>query len=96
MFLCVAEHVGESITFHVLTPVILDESTCSSVEMEDESSTHNISMDPTPSVHPEVSLWVPYFCAKLSSLDLFVLFWMYLLFTFIFVVGPYFVFKYRS
>jgi hypothetical protein len=66
--LCVAGNVGETITFHVLTPVIVDESTCSSVEMEDESSTHNISsadtismsssmaaMDGRPSVHPEVS-----------------------------------------
>jgi hypothetical protein len=71
MFLCVAEHVGERITFHVLTPVILDESTSSSVEMEDQSSTHNISsadtisvsssmaaMDPTPSVNPVVSVWL--------------------------------------
>ena len=68
MLSCVAENVGETITFHVLTPVIVDESTCSSVEMEEESSTHNISsadtisvsssmaaMDGRPSVHPEVS-----------------------------------------
>jgi hypothetical protein len=80
MFSCVAENVGETITFHVLTPVILDESTCSSVEMEDQSSTHKISsantisvsssmaaMDPTPSVHPKVSFCEGYFLAKLRS-----------------------------
>jgi hypothetical protein len=69
MLSCVAENVGETITFHVLTPVILDKSTCSSVEMEDQSCTHNISsadtisvsssmaaMDGRPSVHPEGKL----------------------------------------
>ncbi len=70
MFSCVAENLAATITFHLLTPVILEESSYSSVEMEDEAlvGPHNISsadtisvtssmaaMDPMPAVHPEVS-----------------------------------------
>jgi len=70
MFSCVAENLAATITFHLLTPGVLEEPSYSSVEMEDEASVgpHNISsadtisvtssmaaMDPMPSVHLEVS-----------------------------------------